>query len=62
MQAFFLPTAEELHRWTQAHPQYRPTQHLALAAAIADFQGMRKKDRANFIASMEALLANGHDG
>lgn len=49
----------EVHKWAQLHPEYSKQQHLALAGSIADSKGMRKKDRAALLASLEAALTDG---
>jgi len=57
-QAFFITDAGSLGRWAAARPEYRPEQHAALAAAVADFKGLRRRDRAAFVAAVEqAMLA-----
>ena len=36
------------------HPEYSPEQMQLLANAVADFKGLRKKEKAAFIASVQA--------
>ncbi len=57
-QAFFITDAGSLGRWAAAHTEYCPQQHAMLACAVADFKGLRKRDRAIFVAAVEqAMLA-----
>jgi hypothetical protein len=51
-----LTEAEELGHWSATHPEYRREQHAALAGAVADFKGLKKKERVAFIAQVEACL------
>ena len=55
MQAFYIPV-EELARWAQIHPEYRPDQVLALTACIAESSGLKRKDKQALLARMEADL------
>ena len=57
-QAFFLTDAGSLGRWAAAHAEYAPEQHAMLACAVAEFKGLRKRERATFVAAVEqAMLA-----
>ncbi|KAK9832750.1 hypothetical protein WJX81_008241 [Elliptochloris bilobata] len=56
IKAFFITDASSLGRWAAAHAEYRPEQHAALACAVADFKGLRKRDRAVFIAAVEQAM------
>ena len=46
----YLGSAEELQRWVLTHPEYRAAHIAALAGAIGDFRGMKKKDKASLVA------------
>ena len=39
------------------HPEYSPEQKQLLVSAIADFKGLRKKEKAAFAASVQACTA-----
>ncbi len=56
MQAFFLTGVEELGQWIVTHPEYTREQQLALATAVAQFKGLKKKDQAAFVAQVEPFL------
>lgn len=56
MQAFFLTDATELGHWSATHPEYTRQQHASLAGAVADFKGLKKKDKAAFLAQVEACI------
>lgn len=56
MQAFFIQTDEELERWVQTNPQYSKEQHMQLGAAIADFRGLKRKDKAILLGRLEACM------
>jgi hypothetical protein len=56
MQAFFLTGVEELGQWAVTHPEYTREQQLSLATAVAQFNGLKKKDQAAFVAQVEAFL------
>ena len=49
-------------RWAAAHPEYRLEQHAALACAVADFKGLRKRDRAAFVAAVEQAMVAAQQG
>lgn len=55
-QAFFLTGAEELGHWAATHPEYSQEQLSCLAAAVADFKGLKKKERAAFVTQVNASL------
>ncbi|BDA42201.1 probable Syndetin [Coccomyxa sp. Obi] len=56
IKAFFLTGVEELGQWAVTHPEYTREQHLALATAVAQFKGLKKKDQTAFVAQVEASL------
>lgn len=56
MQAFFLTGVEELGQWALTHPEYSREQQLALATAVAQFKGLKKKEQTAFVAQVEACL------
>ncbi|KAK9901648.1 hypothetical protein WJX75_006561 [Coccomyxa subellipsoidea] len=55
-QAFFLTGVEELGQWAVTHPEYTREQQLSLATAVAQFNGLKRKDQAVFVAQVEAFL------
>ena len=56
MQAFFIQTDEELERWVQTNPQYSKEQHMQLGSAIAEFRGLKRKDKAVLLGKLEACM------
>ena len=56
VQAFFIQTDEELHRWVQTNPQYSKEQHMQLGAAIADFRGLKRKEKAILLGQIETCI------
>jgi hypothetical protein len=56
LQAFYLTPNEELQRWVMTHPEYTRQQVLLLAGCIADFRGIRWKQRGNFLALVASWL------
>lgn len=59
-QAFFVTDAGNLGRWAAAHTEYCPEQHAALACAVANFKGLRKRDCAAFVAAVEQAMMAAH--
>jgi hypothetical protein len=57
MQAFYIPWGEELQHWAQTHPEYTRQQTAALVAAIAESNGIRKRDRVAALAEIQGELA-----
>ena len=57
LQAFFMTDAQQLGRWAAMHPEYLPGQHAALAAAVATFKGLRRKDKTAFMTEFDACLS-----
>ncbi len=53
-QAFFITDAAELGEWMAKHPEYSQDQKISLANAIADFKGLKKKDKVVFTSSVQA--------
>lgn len=45
LQAFFVTSPDGLQHWVQTHPEYTKGQLTTLASTIADFKGLKKKDR-----------------
>lgn len=56
LQAFFLTGAEELGQWAVSHPEYTRKQHMSLAASVAQFKGLKKKDHAAFVARVGSFI------
>ena len=54
MQAYFIADIAGLGEWMARHPEYSPEQMQLLANAVADFKGLRKKEKAAFVASVQA--------
>ena len=54
MQALFITDVKELGEWMAKHPEYSQDQKNSLASAIADFKGLKKKDKAVFTSSVQA--------
>ena len=53
-QAFFIIDVNELAEWMAKHLEYSQDQRHSLANAIADFKGLKKKDKATFTSSVQA--------
>ena len=56
VQAFFLGPDEELQRWVMTHPEYSVQQKLLLAGLIADFRGLKRKQKSAFLAQAASLI------
>eukprot|EP00891_Asterochloris_glomerata_P005698 jgi/Astpho2/5698/fgenesh1_pg.00079_%23_105_t len=56
LQAFFVNSPSELQRWVQCHPEYRSDHLTALATQIADFKGLKKKDRQVLLELIEGSI------
>ena len=54
MQAFFIADIAGLGEWVARHPEYSTEQMQLLASAVADFKGLRKKEKTAFVASVQA--------
>ena len=54
MQALFITDVVELGEWMAKHPEYSQDQKNSLVNAIADFKGLKKKDKAIFASSVQA--------
>ena len=57
LQAYFIADIAGLGEWMARHLEYSPEQKQLLAGAVADFKGIRKKERAAFVASVQACAA-----
>ena len=53
-QALFIIDINELAAWMTKHLEYNQDQKNSLANAIADFKGLKKKDKAIFTSSVQA--------
>ena len=58
MQAFFLSSAEELHKWVATHAEYTLQQVLSLAQGVAHLRGLKKKERAALLAQVPVWLSS----
>ena len=58
IKAFYLPAGPELRHWAQTHPEYTRPQLLALVSCIADSNSMKRKDRTQLLAQVEADLGD----
>lgn len=56
VKAFYLPWGDQLRHWLLTHPEYTAAQRTQLVSCIADAQGLRRKERAAFLAQLEAEL------
>lgn len=56
LQAFYLASPEETMRWVQKHQEYSHKQVLSVVNLIADFRGLKRRERANMVAQVTALL------
>lgn len=55
-QAFFLTSPSDLQHWVQTHPEYSREQLIALANTLADFKGLKKKDRQILLDLVESSI------
>lgn len=56
LQAFFVTSPGDLQHWVQTHPEYTREQLTMLANAIADFKGLKKKDRQILLELVETSI------
>ena len=56
VKAFYLPWGEALRHWLLTHPEYTAGQRTQLVACIAESQGLRRRERAAFLAQLESEL------
>ncbi|KAK9817254.1 hypothetical protein WJX72_011915 [[Myrmecia] bisecta] len=56
IKAFFIPSIPDLEHWVQTHPEYSREQLVLLATAMAEFMGMKKKDKAEFLAQIQEII------
>lgn len=54
MQALFITDVKELGAWLAKHPEYSQDHKNSLVSAIADFKGLKRKDKAVFTSSVQA--------
>lgn len=57
MQAYYLESVEQLLQWVQTHPEYSRRHIAGLAQAVADAQGLKRKERAAFLALIASQVA-----
>ena len=55
LQAFFITEIEGLGEWMIRHPEYNQEQKQLLAGAVAEFKGLKKKEKAAFVVSVQAF-------
>lgn len=56
MQAFFVTSPSDLQHWVQTHPEYSREHLVMLAGTIADFKGLKKKDRQVLLELIEGSI------
>ena len=56
LQAFFVTSPNDLQHWVQTHPEYSREHLVLLATAIADFKGLKKKDRQVLLELIEGSI------
>lgn len=56
VKAFYLPWGEPLRHWLLTHPEYTAGQRTQLVACVAESQGLRRRERAAFLAQLESEL------
>lgn len=56
LQAFFVTSPNDLQHWVQTHPEYTRGQLTMLANTIADFKGLKKKDRQILLDLVESSI------
>ena len=56
-QAFYIPWGAELSHWAQSHPEYTAQQVESLIAAIADTNGIKRRERVAVLAEIQGELA-----
>lgn len=56
LQAFFVTSPSDLQHWVQTHPEYSREHLVLLATAIADFKGLKKKDRQVLLELIEGSI------
>lgn len=57
VQAFYIPWGDELSHWAQSHPEYTAQQVASLIAAIADTNGIKRRERVAVLAEIQGELA-----
>ena len=56
LQAFFVTSPTDLQHWVETHPEYSLEHLVLLATAIADFKGLKKKDRQVLLELIEGSI------
>lgn len=56
LQAFFVTSPTDLQHWVATHPEYSRGHLVLLATAIADFKGLKKKDRQTLLELIEGSI------
>ena len=56
-QAFYIPWGAELNHWAQSHPEYTAQQVESLIAAIADTNGIKRRERVAVLAEIQGEIA-----
>ena len=54
LQAFFNTDVAQLGEWMARHPEYIQEHKQALGSAIAEFKGLKKREKAAFIGAVQA--------
>jgi len=57
LQAFFITDIGGLGDWMAKHLEYSAEQKQLLGSAIAEFKGLKKKEKVAFIASVQAYAS-----
>ncbi|DBA88301.1 TPA: hypothetical protein ACH3X1_016771 [Trebouxia sp. C0004] len=56
IKAFFLTSPSDLQHWVQTHPEYSRDHLILLAGTIAEFKGLKKKDRQVLLELIEGSI------
>ncbi|KAL3152495.1 hypothetical protein ABBQ32_001530 [Trebouxia sp. C0010 RCD-2024] len=56
VKAFFVTSPTDLQHWVATHPEYSREHLILLATAIADFKGLKKKDRQTLLELIEGSI------
>lgn len=57
-QAFYIPWGAELSHWAQSHPEYTEKQVASLITAIADTNGIKRRERVAVLAEIQGESAS----
>ena len=56
VQAFYLSSPEEVMKWVQIHQEYSARQILSLVNLIADFRGLKRREKTNLLSQVTVVL------